>query len=124
AVESPSTVRVGQAGFGLQAQAVAALLDSQLGHDPRTIEAAPALTLAVVGNTRGEVDICDCPEKIGGLGRRATIIKELRATASPLFVFDVGDALSDNIAAPPKRDNSAAVTRAEGIVDAFGKMKI
>ena len=53
------------------------------------------LTLAVVGEVRGELEPCGCPTlPFGGFERRATLLENLRAKGpGPLFHLDAGDTL-------------------------------
>jgi hypothetical protein len=54
-----------------------------------------ALTLAVVGELRGELEPCGCPTlPFGGFERRATLLKQLKEKGpGPLFHLDAGDTL-------------------------------
>jgi hypothetical protein len=56
---------------------------------------AQDLTLAVVGEVRGELEPCGCPTlPFGGFERRDTLLKQLRAQGpGPLFHIDAGDML-------------------------------
>lgn len=56
---------------------------------------AKNLTLAVVGEVRGELEPCGCPTlPFGGFERRDTLLKQLRDEGpGPLFHIDVGDML-------------------------------
>ncbi len=54
---------------------------------PRRLEA----TLLYTASIQGELEHCGCKTERGGLARRAALVKEIQRTASPVFVFDLGD---------------------------------
>ena len=64
------------------------------------VQATKNLTLALVGEVRGELEPCGCPTlPYGGFERRHTQLDELRADASaPVFHLDLGDMLVKGIA--------------------------
>ena len=63
---------------------------------PRSVEQEPKnLTLAVVGEVRGELEPCGCPTlPFGGFERRDTLLKNLKEEGpGPVFHVDAGDML-------------------------------
>ena len=63
---------------------------------PRQKELPPReITLALVGEVRGEIEPCGCPTlPFGGFERRATLLNRLRSQGpGPLFHIDAGDTL-------------------------------
>jgi len=71
------------------------------GNLPRGIEKEPRdLTLAFVGEVRGELEPCGCPTlPFGGFERRHTQLDHLRESGpGPLFHLDLGDMLVKGIA--------------------------
>ncbi len=83
---------------------------------PRGPELAPRrLTLALVGEVRGEIDPCGCPDlPIGGFERRAGLLDELRAEGHPLFHLDAGHLLVSGFRTGGRGDR---VSRAELLLD-------
>jgi hypothetical protein len=73
------------------------------------------ITLAVVGEVRGELEPCGCPTlPFGGFERRATLLKRLTAQGpGPVFHLDAGDTLIKGFAT--KREDSVR-TRAHEIL--------
>lgn len=117
--------KLGLAAYGMLAAASAKLLDSgfsNVGYDlPEEDDEVPTIVLTLGGNTRGELNLCDCAdERRGGLARRATILRGF--TANSIHI-DTGDSLSEVVAAlsnPAEMD--APTRRAEVILEAFGAM--
>lgn len=80
--------------------------------------ADPVLTIAFAGNTYGYFDPCPTcgPQKLGGLARRATFIKDLRQKAptagKTLVVAGAWEFLPEVSAAPPEPAKLPAVAKA------------
>ena len=74
--------------------------------------ADPVLTIAFAGNTYGYFDPCPTcgPQKLGGLARRATFLKDLREKA--LAVAGAWEFLPEVAAAPPEPAKLPAVAKA------------
>lgn len=123
--ESQRPRKLGLAIFGVLAAASSRVLDSGLGsvgYDlPEGDEETPSIALTVAGNTRGELNLCDCDDgRRGGLARRAAILATMPQES---LHIDTGDSLSEVIAAPDGLDDLAA-RRAEAMVEAFGVMGV
>ena len=72
--------------------------------DPRVYAAAGDLSILLSADTEGQVAPCqDCPLNLGGLARRATLVKRLRGEG-PTLLLDAGNALagSDSLASDGK----------------------
>ncbi|WP_300164220.1 hypothetical protein [Solidesulfovibrio sp.] len=80
--------------------------------------ADPVLTIAFAGNTYGYFDPCPTcgPQKLGGLARRATFLKDLRekgpSAGKTLAVAGAWEFLPEVSAAPPEPDKLPAVVKA------------
>lgn len=58
----------------------------------------PRLTIAYSNDLRGEIRSCGCAaHDLGGLGRRATFLSELRDTTGDMVLVDAGDFFSSSI---------------------------
>jgi hypothetical protein len=65
------------------------------------------LTLAFVGEVRGEVDPCGCPTlPMGGFERRAGLLDELATEGPPVFHLDAGNLLVEGYATGGRGDVS------------------
>ena len=78
------------------------------------IEAPRDVTIALVGEVRGELEPCGCPTlPWGGFERRATQLNRLRASSSgPVFHIDAGDTLVKGFATQ-RADKLEARARAD-----------
>jgi 2',3'-cyclic-nucleotide 2'-phosphodiesterase (5'-nucleotidase family) len=63
------------------------------------------LTILYTGRSDGELTGCDCPQGLpGGLARRATVVRQVRAVDPNVLLVDAGDMLSTYAA--PREDRT------------------
>ena len=72
------------------------------------------LTVALVGELRGEIQPCGCPTlPYGGFSRREVLLNQLREEGRPLFHLDAGESLLKGVASSNRED---AEVRTQAIV--------
>ena len=82
------------------------------------LAADPAMVIVFAGNTYGYFDPCPTcgPQKLGGLARRATFIRQLRQdpsmTGKTLIVAGAWEFLPEVAAAPPEPEKIPAIVKA------------
>ncbi|MEE2750063.1 MAG: multiheme c-type cytochrome [Myxococcota bacterium] len=65
-----------------------------LDRQPAESRAVRELSIALVGEVRGEIQPCGCPTvPYGGFARREVFLDQFRAEKAPLFQLDAGEAL-------------------------------
>jgi 2',3'-cyclic-nucleotide 2'-phosphodiesterase (5'-nucleotidase family) len=97
----------------------AAVVFSQSGQAPRK------LTLVYNVNNAGYVDVCGCKHKEvrqGSITRRASFLKQLRATGRDLLILDGGSSLFALDERVKESELVEAVRKAELIVEAYNRM--
>ncbi len=93
---------------------------------PTTVEEQPArLTLIYNVNNAGYVDVCGCKHKEvrqGSLPRRASFLKQIRATGRDVLLLDGGSSLFPIGKRVRKEQHHEAVRKAKLIVESYNRM--